>query len=68
MFDDWKGEPATCAVEGNGPKRTFMIDGRSMPFWGPTSLGTDQMTANVAQKHPDFDAAKAALAASGAPP
>lgn len=68
MFDDWKGEPATCKTEGQGAERKFVVEDRSIPFLGDTSLGTDQMKANVAQKHPDFEAAKAALAAGGTPP
>jgi hypothetical protein len=67
MFDDWKDEPATCMVQGQGPERKFVVDGRSIPFLGETSLGTDQMKANVASKQPNFDAAKAALASTGAP-
>jgi hypothetical protein len=65
MFDDWKSEPASCKVEGQGAERKFMIDDRSIAFLGEASLGTDQMKANVATKHPNFDAAKAALASTG---
>lgn len=65
MFDDWKSEPASCKVEGQGPERKFMIDDRSIAFLGEASLGTDQMKANVASKHPNFEAAKAALASAG---
>jgi hypothetical protein len=65
MFDDWKSEPASCKIEGQGPDRKFMIDDRSIAFLGETSLGTDQMKANVVTKYPNFDAAKAALASTG---
>jgi hypothetical protein len=68
LFDDWKGEPATCKLEGEGAERRFVIDDRSIPFLGEGSLGTDQMKANVATKYPNFDAAKAALADVGSTP
>lgn len=66
MFDDWKSEPASCKIEGQGPERKFVIDDRSIAFLGEGSLGTDQMKANVASKYPNFEAAKAALASAGA--
>jgi hypothetical protein len=65
MFDDWKGEPATCRVEGEGAERQFVQDDHVIPFLDPTSLGTEQIKRNVAQKHADFDSAKAALASAG---
>jgi hypothetical protein len=68
VFDDWKGEPATCKVEGEGPERKFVVEDRSIAFLGEGSLGSDQMKANVASKQPNFDAAKAALASAGANP
>jgi hypothetical protein len=64
LFDDWKSEPASCKVEGEGDARAFVVDGQSIPFLGPNSLGTDQMKANAAQWHSDFEAAKAALASA----
>jgi hypothetical protein len=66
LFDDWKDEPATCTLEGQGADRKFVVDGRSIGFLGEASLGTEQMRANVASKQPNFDAAKAALASAGA--
>lgn len=65
MFDDWKSEPASCKVEGQGPERKFVVDDRSIAFLGERSLGTEQMKANVARKFPNFEAAKAALASTG---
>ena len=68
LFDDWKSEPADCKIEGQiegkGDARAFVVDGQSIPFLGPNSLGTDQMKANAAQWHSDFEAAKAALASA----
>jgi hypothetical protein len=68
MFDDWKSEPSTCKIEGEGAGRKFTIDGREIGFLSETALGTAQMQGNVATKHPDFAAAKAALASAGAAP
>jgi hypothetical protein len=65
MFDDWKSEPASCKIEGQGPDRKFVIDDRSIAFLGERSLGTDQLKGNVASKYPSFEAAKAALASPG---
>jgi hypothetical protein len=67
IFDDWKSEPASCKVEGQGAEREFIIGDRSIAFLGEASLGTDQMKANVASKYPNFEAAKAALASAGDP-
>jgi hypothetical protein len=68
MFDDWKGEPAICTLEGQGSDRKFVVDGNAIAFLGEASLGTEQMRANVALEQPNFDAAKAALASAGATP
>jgi hypothetical protein len=65
MFDDWKSEAAECKVEGEGAERKFVVDGREIPFLGEAALGTVQMKANVATKHPNFEAAKQALADAG---
>jgi hypothetical protein len=65
MFDDWKSEPASCKLEGQGPERKFVIGDRSIAFLGDDAIGTDQMKGNVASKYPNFEAAKAALASAG---
>jgi hypothetical protein len=64
VFDDWKGEPASCRVQGEGAERKFVVEDRSIAFLAEGSLGTEQMKANVASKQPNFDAAKAALASA----
>ncbi|PRQ07687.1 hypothetical protein [Enhygromyxa salina] len=67
-FDDWKSAPATCSVEGEGEARKFVVDGREIEFLDDASLGTLQMKNNVATKHANFAAAKAALASAAPPP
>lgn len=66
MFDDWKSKPAACKVEGEGEDRTFVADGRELPFVSDTALATVQLQGKIAVKHPNFNAAKAALAGDGA--
>jgi hypothetical protein len=66
-FDDWKSEPATCAVEGEGEARKFVVAGREIPFLDDVALGTSQMRNNVAIKHANFAAAKSALASPAEP-
>lgn len=67
MFNDWKAQPAECAVQGEGAERKFVVDGRELSFFDDMALGTEQLRGNVATKYPNFEAAKAALAgAAGA--
>ncbi|HLT36255.1 MAG TPA: hypothetical protein VK034_08215, partial [Enhygromyxa sp.] len=61
MFDDWKSEQADCKVAGEGPERKLVIGDRELPFVGETALANQQMQGNVATRHGDFAAAKAAL-------
>ncbi|PRP94466.1 hypothetical protein ENSA5_40850 [Enhygromyxa salina] len=68
MFDNWKSEPANCAIEGEGDARAFVIDGKTkIPFVDDMSLATAQLQGKVAVKHANFEAAKAALASTGDP-
>ena len=67
MFDDWKAKPAECKIEGEGEARKFIADGSELPFVSDRALATLQLQGKVAAKHPDFDAAKAALAGPAAP-
>ncbi|KIG13931.1 hypothetical protein DB30_07426 [Enhygromyxa salina] len=66
-FDDWKSEPATCSVAGEGDARKFVVEGHEIAFLDDASLGTAQMKNNVAIKHANFAAAKAALASASEP-
>lgn len=68
MFGDWKSEAASCKIEGEGAERKFVVDGREIPFIDDVALGSTQMQRNVATKHPNFEAAKAALASTGEQP
>lgn len=63
-FDDWKSAPATCEIKdaAEGEPRKFVVDGREIAFIDDVALGTMQMQNNVAIKHANFAAAKAALA------
>lgn len=67
MFDDWKSEKADCKITGEGAERKFVTADGELPFIGDTALANQQMQGNVAAKHGDFAAAKAALADVGAP-
>lgn len=64
MFDDWKNEPAECKVEGEGEARKFVVGSTEIPFVSDTALATTQLQGKLATKHPNFAAAKAALAPS----
>ncbi|MFV8754248.1 hypothetical protein ACNOYE_27200 [Nannocystaceae bacterium ST9] len=67
MFDDWKRSPGKCSVEGEGAARRFVVGETRLRFVGDALLD-DSMIEQVASKHADFAAAKAALAAQpGAP-
>ena len=66
MFDDWKSEKADCKVEGEGAARKLVTPSGELPFVSEAALANQQMQGNVAAKHGDFAAAKAALG-SGAP-
>jgi len=61
MFDNWKREPAECAVTGEGEARVFVAAGHELPFVSETALANLQMQGNAAVKHGDYAAAKAAL-------
>ena len=66
-FDDWKSAPATCSLAGEGETRKFVVDGREIAFIDDVAIGTTQMRNNVATKHANFAAAKAALASPAEP-
>jgi hypothetical protein len=61
LFDDWKQEPAECAIEGEGPTRKLVTPSGEIGFVDATALANEQMQRNVATPHADFAAAKAAL-------
>lgn len=65
MFDDWKSEAAQCKIEGEGEERAFVVDGREIPFIAAAALATAQLKGKLAIKHPNFEAAKQALADAG---
>jgi hypothetical protein len=66
-FNDWDSAPATCAIEGEAEARKFVVAGREIGFIDDAALGTSQMRNNVATKHANFAAAKAALASTAEP-
>jgi hypothetical protein len=61
MFDDWKSEAADCQITGEGPDRKLITARGELPFVSDTALANQQMQSNVATRHGDFAAAKAAL-------
>lgn len=65
MFDDWKSKKADCKIEGEGAARKLVTPDGELPFVSETALANTQMQGNVAGKHADFAAAKAAISSGG---
>jgi hypothetical protein len=67
MFDDWKSQKVDCKLDGEGEARKLVTPDGELPFVGEAALANQQMQGNVAVKHGDFAAAKAALGDAAAP-
>ncbi|MCA9681944.1 MAG: hypothetical protein KC457_07090 [Myxococcales bacterium] len=65
MFDDWKSKAADCRIEGEGEARRFVVGEDRLRFVGGAILG-EAGSRDRAEAHPDFAAAKAALAVTAA--
>jgi hypothetical protein len=61
MFDNWKSKPAECEITGAGEDRKFVTPQGELAFVSDAALVNQQMQGNVATRHADFAAAKAAL-------
>jgi hypothetical protein len=66
LFDDWKQEPATCTIEGEGPTRKLVTPNGELAFVDATALANAQMQGNTATPYADFAAAKVALTSAQA--
>ncbi|GEM_PF-2155492 len=64
MFDDWKSQPGSCKVEGEGATRRFLVETDTLRFEDEALL-SEQAVARVALHFESFEAAKAALTAGG---
>jgi hypothetical protein len=61
MFDDWRSEASDCTITGEGSERKLVTARGELPFVNETALAAQQMQGNVATKHDNFAAAKAAI-------